>query len=441
MSLSAFRFTLLLVICVAGSSAAPPENAQSYTSPSDVVNARLPEWVRFSGELRARGEGFFGNRFQAGNDDMYLLQRVRLGLQVQPTQWLKFFAQAQDSRVSFTNRVAPAPPYQDSVDLRQAYVQFGGSESQLLDIRVGRQELAFGEERLVGASNWGNVARSFDAVRVGIHRGGYRLDAFSASVVVPRDHAFDRHSDGDNLHGLYGDIAGWVPRAKVQPYLFWRLAPSVTAESGFRGRLDTKTYGVRWSGDLPQKVEYTMELAGQTDSSAGEDTQAWAGFWRIGRQFESLPLQPRFRLEVNHASGDSDPSDGRHGTFDVLYPTPHDKYGLADQVGWKNVNHIGVIAEINARPSLVFQAKAHDWWLASARDGLYNSSGAMLLRDPSGLSGKHVGEEIDIQVLWTGGAHVAIGGGVGHLFPGSFVKRVSPGSSFTFPYVQLTYRL
>lgn len=432
---------MLLAMSLRAIAAPPPETQQHFASPSEAVNDHLPEWFKFSGELRAREEGFLGNKFQPGNDDMYLLQRIRLGFQVQPTSWLKFFVQGQDARVSFTDKIAPAPPYQDSADLRQAYVQFGGAESQLLDIRVGRQELAFGEERLVGAGNWGNVSRVFDAVRVGVHHGKYRLDAFSSSVVVPRDHQFDRHLDGDNLHGLYGDIGAWIPRSKVQPFLFWRLAPVAGAESGLREKLDTKTYGVRWNGDLPRKVEYTMEIAGQAGSTGGDTTRAWAGFWRIGKQFESVALQPHFRLEVNHASGDSNPTDGRHETFDVLYPTPHDKYGLADQVGWKNVNHIGFIAEVSPRRSLILQAKAHDWWLASARDGLYNAGGALLVRDPSGLSGKHIGEEIDFQVLWAAPGNVAIGGGIGHMFTGSFLKRTTPGSSYTFPYVQLTYRL
>jgi hypothetical protein len=144
---------------------------------------------------------------------------------------------------------------------------------------------------------------------------------------------------------------------------------------------------------------------------------------------------------VNHASGDTDPKDGRHETFDVLYPTAHDKYGMADQVGWKNVNHIGLIAEVKPRPSLVLQAKAHDWWLASATDGLYNSGGSLLVRDATGSSGKHIGEELDIQLLWSASSRLAIGGGMGHMFPGSFLKHTTPGHSYTFPYVQLTYGL
>ena len=392
----------VVTLCLTGACAAePPASDIHAASPSEIVNEHLPQWVRLTGEVRFREEGFFGNRFTARNDDMYLLQRFRLGLEVRPTPWLNFYAQAQDSRVSFPTRVSPAPPFQDSADLRQAYVQLGG-ETKPFMVRVGRQELAFGEERLVGAGNWGNIARSFDAVRAGFHGNGYRVDAFAASMVVARDHDFDRHTDGDNLHGIYGQFDKLVPRAKVEPYVFWRLSPS---------GVDSKTVGLRWAGALPASFEYTMELAAQRGSRRLEGIQAWAGFWRLGKTFANARWKPGVRLEFNHASGDDNPSDGRYKTFDVLYPTPHDKYGLADQVGWKNINHIGIIGEVKPRPGLVLQVTAHDWWLASARDGLYNSGGALLVRDATGSSGTHVGEEIDGQVLWTVSKHVAIGGG------------------------------
>lgn len=266
------------------------------TSPTEIVNQRLPKWVRLSGELRARGEGFYGDHFTEGRDDLFLLQRVRVGLQIKPTSWLQFFAQGQDARISFQDKVAAAPPYQDSVDLRQAYVQLGGGEKAPLLLRVGRQDLKFGEERLVGASNWGNIARSFDAVRLGFQHGGYHVDAFASSVVVPRDHAFDRHVQGDNLHGLYGGIDHWIPKGKLEPFLFWRLAPVVRSDGGSGGRLDGKTFGFRWTGQLPGAIEYGTEMAAQRGSWAGDDVSAWAGLWRIGRAFDSVKWTPKLRV-------------------------------------------------------------------------------------------------------------------------------------------------
>ena len=400
-------------------------------SPLDPVNRQLPKWVRLTGELRAREEGFLGDRFTEGQDDLYLFQRVRLGVSVKPLKQLEMFVQGQDARVSFQGRIPAAPPYQDSADLRQAWIQIGtGSERHGITLRTGRQELAFGEERLVGASNWGNVSRTFDAVKLGVRHGGYAADVFASSVVAARDHAFDRHNDGDNLHGIYGSIHGWVPRAVLEPFVFWRLSPA---------GLDSKTVGLRWAGQLPHGLEYTTEMATQRGTRSAEDVRAWAGFWRIGRTFTNLQGKPGIRAEINHASGDADPSDRRYGTFDVLYPTAHDKYGLTDQVGWRNINHIGLIAELRPRKTLVLQFKAHESWLVSARDGLYGAGGALIVRDPSGNSGKYVGEELDAQMIWTPRAGVQIGAGLGHLFPGEFLQHTTPGHGYTFPWIGLTY--
>lgn len=426
-----------------GAAPAParPAAVPDVPSPTALLNRQLPGWIQFNGELRYREEGFLGLRFERGNDDMYLLQRVRLGVRLQPVSWLQFVAQAQDARVIDADRIPHLPPYQNRADLRVAYVQIGSGESAPALLRVGRQELAFGEERLVGAGNWGNLARSFDAVRLNLHRGIYRLDAFASSVVVGRDGELDHHVQGDNLHGLYGQIDGWIPKSKIEPYAFWRLARTARPEAGAVGRADTKTIGLRWYGELPQRVEYTTELNFQTGSWASDSVGAWAGLWRLGREFGSLPWKPRLRLELNYATGDRNPTDGKHGTFDVLYPTPHDKYGLADQVGWKNVKHIGLIWETKPKRSLIVQVKGHTWWLASARDGLYNAGGALLVRDLTGSSGTHVGEEIDFQAIWTPSNQVQVGVGLGHMFTGSYLDRTTPGAHYTFPYVSVTYKL
>ena len=431
-------FLLHFAVLAAATLHAAPDSQQTPPTPVSAINRSLPSWVRLTGELRARGETVLGNRFTEGEDDSYLLQRVRLGVELKPLPYLQMFVQGQDSRVSFTDRINPAP-FRDSADLRQAWFQFGHGEKSSFNFRIGRQELAFGEERLVGASNWGNVGRSFDAAKLAVQHDGYGATFFASSVVVPRDHAFDRHLDGDNLHGAYGSITRLIPQAAIEPYVFWRVAPRVQAEAGAFGRLDSKTTGFRWAGKLPYATEYTAEMVMQRGSWGNDSVSAWAGFWRLGRTFGRSDWRPTLRLELNHASGDKDPNDRLHGTFDVLYPTPHDKYGLADQVGWKNVNHIGLIGEVKPKQQLVLQAKVHDWWLDAARDGLYNSGGALLVRDRTGTSGTHVGEEVDLQVSWAAMPGLQVAGGVGHMFAGEFLRHATPGNSYTFAYTTLVY--
>jgi hypothetical protein len=108
-----------------------------------------------------------------------------------------------------------------------AYAEFGDTGAGRYGLRVGRQELGYGELRLLGASNWANAATVFDAVRATWRPNKkYRMDAFAASVVHPLRGEFNRHTPGNNLHGLYGGLEDVVPKATVEPYFFWRISPN-----------------------------------------------------------------------------------------------------------------------------------------------------------------------------------------------------------------------
>ena len=151
--------------------------------PSAWLNEDLPSWLQFSGEYRARLEGFKDGGFKPDNSDMYGLSRLRLNVAIQPANWFRLVGQTQDARVFWNDRVASAPPYQNTFDLRLAYAEVGAADGPVT-LRVGRQELDFGEQRLLGSLPWTNVTRSFDAVRATFRSSGYRLDAFASSVVV-----------------------------------------------------------------------------------------------------------------------------------------------------------------------------------------------------------------------------------------------------------------
>src|SRR5690242_19889759 len=221
--------------------------------PSDYLNEQLPRWLRLSGEFRTRFEQSGSSGFSNPEDD-YLLARTRFNIAIQPVSWLKFFGQTQDSRGFFQDVGHPAPPYQDSWDIRQAYVEIGDAEKGPIAITTGRQEINLGDQRLVGSLDWTNTARSFDAVRVSVRHSGYRLDGFASSVVDQHDQELNHHTQGNNLHGLYGGLDSLIPAATIEPYILWRLAPlslSPVTEHGGRGRLNQKTTGVGPNGKAP----------------------------------------------------------------------------------------------------------------------------------------------------------------------------------------------
>ncbi len=417
------------------------QQAQTFV-PSDVVNSQLPGWVRFSGEYRARFEGFTGGGYKPDSDDAYLLNRFRLNMKLIPTGWLKLIFQAQDARVFWKNQNPAAPPYQDTFDLRMAFAEIGDMEKGSVALRVGRQELAFGEQRLIGHANWLNTARTFDAARLTLRRNGYRLDAFASSVVNARDGEWNHHQQGNNLHGLYAGADRLIPNAVLEAYTLWRVAPwfaNPVNEHGTRGKLDSHTTGVRFAGKLPRNVDYGTEMATQMGSLGTDGIRAWAGEWRLGYTLTRFRYKPHFTTEYNYASGDANPKDGKRGTFDPLYPTAHDKYGLSDQVGWRNIHHLHVGPDFKVSPKLTLSSNYHSWWLASATDALYAASGAAVARVANGTAGRHVGQELDGQATWQWNKQTQVAGGFAHIFPGQFLQKATPGRSYNYPFVMIGY--
>ena len=439
-------FTLLLsVLSCAGlhaqqSAAVAP--ARAAKRPSDYLNEQMPKWVRLNGEVRGRIEGLTGIGYGTSND-AYWLHRVRLNMTLLPTAWMKLQLQAQDAQVFGRNAKPDGPPFADTMDLRAAYLEVGDPEKQTFALRAGRQELVFGAQRLVGHVSWLNTARTFDAVRATMRAklgaASYRLDAFAASVVNIRDADFNKRAAGNNFHGAYGSITSLVPLATIEPYGFWRLSPRLTAETGTRGNLDAKTIGVRWVGKLPAGVDYGMEMARQVGSLASDDVDAWAGHWVAGVVAPMIAYSPRVFVEYNFASGDADPRDGSRGTFDQLYPTAHDKYGLADQVGWRNIHHGRAGIEMKPQAKLLVTVGYQTYWLDSARDGLYAATGALVARRADGSAGRRVGTEMDLQAVYTLSPQIQISGGFGRLFPGAFLRATTPGGDYQFSYLMWNY--
>ena len=97
-------------------------------------------------------------------------------------------------------------------------------------------------------------------------------------------------------------------------------------------------------------------MAVQTGSLGADSVQAWAGHWQLRA---GAPTRVPLGLtgEYNYASGDADPTDGTRGTFDQLYPTGHDKYGLADQVGWRNIHHLRAGVELTPIKAVLLTAQ------------------------------------------------------------------------------------
>lgn len=401
------------------------------------ANELLPQWFRLRGEFRERLEGFDGLGFNSIRDDLYWLSRLRLNATVTPSKQLSVQAQVQDARVAKKTVGPTGAPFKAPIDLRMAFADVGSATGPVA-VRAGRQELVYGEQRLIGHVSWLNAARTFDGVKATIRTKAFSTDVFATSVVRILDGEFDKSGNGNRFAGAYGTTAKLIPQATVEPYVLYKRDVNLRAEAGGLGTLKETTAGVRIAGRLPARLDYGIEIALQRGSLGTDDISAWAGHWQMR---ESLPGRGAVKLtgEYNFASGDDDPTDNVRGTFDQLYPTPHDKTGLSDQIGWKNIHHARAGIEVSPFRATPFAVNYHSWWLAEAKDAVYNIGNAALGRIATGAADRHVGQEIDVQVSRALTPQLQAAAGYAHIFPGAFLKAATPGASYSHPYVMLTY--
>lgn len=432
--------------------AAPPPPAPSAGLVNDLLREQSGGFTNWDigGQVRARFEGKSGFAVPGTGansvdfsgltpDNNYWLLRSKLHVGWRPLSWVNLFGEARDSQ-SFSDDRVPEPE-EDSLDLHQAWVNIGDPKEFPLSAKVGRQELSYGDERLVGAFDWNNIGRVFDAAKVRYDNPEFWVDAFTGRVVLANDGEFNVVNDYDWFSGIYSSSRTLVPKHEAQFYFLARNtgaeSPNATTGSPQAGgptARDIYTLGARFQS-LPGQFgpwDYDAELAGQFgnfyDATAGErlDHRAFAAHAAGGYTWKDTPFTPRAGLEYNFGSGDSDPTDDTHGTFENLFPTNHKFYGFMDFFSWQNMHDVRLTTSVKPSKALTVTLDYHLFWLADTSDYFYGVSGAPRRSGGYGIqpgNDSFAGSEIEVVATYRVTRFGVLQAGYGHFFRGDYIKQ------------------
>jgi hypothetical protein len=396
------------------------------------------------GQLRGRYElkddaGSFPDRdfIRRGvdNDNDYLLLREKLHIGWQPESWLSFFVEGRGAQAVSDDR--DASPEQDGWDLHQGYFKLGDPKIFPMTLQVGRQEMLYGDEHLIGIGDWGNTGRSFDAVRLRATLGETSwVDVFTSRVVIARDEHFNESNDEDQFSGIYAFSQELAAGLDTQAYFLARNvgegSPNAIARGiGGPSERDVYTYGVRVKslvGAL-HSWDFTAEGLGQfgnvVTGGVDRDLRSYAFFGNFGYTFERAWGQPRLGLGYDHGSGDSDPKDGKQQTFEQLFGTNHAYYGVMDLVGPRNIQSPRVSFGLKPGKKLTLSLDYILFWLADTHDFFYPESGPARTQNGYGRNPQFdsfVGSELDLVAKYAVTPWASVHMGYGHFFPGAYIK-------------------
>jgi Alginate export len=410
-------------------------------APLTDLDAKLPKWVDLQAEERFRYEGYDNNSFKAGTDDSYLLNRFRFQVDLHSASWLRVTAQVQDARAGY-QKPPIGPPNTVRWDLKLAYLEVGAPDQHWFSLRVGRQIINY-NNTIIANSEWRNQARSYDAAVLNLNAKREHLGLFAASAVVPQAYGVSPHQEGNNIYGAYGRIDDLVPHSNVEPFFLWRVQPAEVVEAAVKkttAKEDEKVLGVRFKAQAHTALDYGGELILETGEVGSQPIQAWAGQAGAAYQFLDVASKPRVFAQYDYASGNSNPAQSKsHTTFDTIYPTAHDRLGIADLFGWQNIESVRAGATVEPHRRLTVTVQGLDFWAADALDSIYNSSGGAIVANKTN-HGRHLGAEIDSYSWYELNQHFNVGGGVAYFGGGQFLTNVTTSHSYTYYYFALNFK-
>jgi hypothetical protein len=378
--------------------------------------------IKVGAEAWTRGEAFINpNLDTAADNKTNILQRIR----VQATgTWghLTVFGQLQDARTWGFEKSTVSN--EGNVDLHQGYFQWqfeDESKKQNTYLRVGRQEIDLGNQRLIGSLNWAVTARSFDAVR--LHTENRYFDVDAAWMVLRGRGPYAAPDSSDPAQPTNGTHVGAL-RIGVHPAK-WLNVDALTllnhddkgqkANSNDIGNVGLRAYAKNIGG-----FEYEIEGNAQFGNNGGKAHQAWAAagqaqyLFGVGQQH----LNPGLRLGYVIASGDSAKKPNKSQEFFNFYPTNHIHYGLMDLFGWRNISQVEATAVLagdgGKKGRLDLSYRFNQLQKSSGR--WTNAVGGVVGVDPTN-SENTLGHEVDLQLTMKPFKPVFVQAGYGVFIP------------------------
>ena len=397
----------------------------------------LPKWLSLDGEVRGRTEGQTSNNEVSGNDRVYELTRVRGGVTVEPTSFLRGYLQFQDTHALGLPVPQVNANMRNTFDLFQGYLDIHVHD---LDVVTGRQELRFGSERLVGISDWTNNSRTWDGFDA--HFGSKNwVEAFATSVVTVHPTSLDNHGAGLTFYGAVGTITTLVKGTQIQPFNYIHREAKVTSQQGVAGGELEDTFGIEVNGDVKRGVFYDVMGALQRGSYSNDSIHSGVGYAKVGYQATRIPWRPRFTGEYDYATGNAHRNPNRMSTFDQLYPSNHNAFGLVDLFGFQNITESRASVDLSPAKSLTLLFQTESLHVADTQDSVYSGAAAVLLKAPAaGFAASDLGQDLDASGAYRVNEYLLAEAGVGHLFPGRVLAENGKAPPLTLGYLQLEYR-
>lgn len=333
------------------------------------IDSKSHSWLSLGGEYRWQYQNFinedWGDRVSDPNG--FILSRLLVHADLHLGKRLRLFAQLKNNTIH-SREGAIRSIDQNILGLHQGFAIFNFGEDFSSELRLGRQEMSLGSQRLVATREGPNNRLSFDGVR---YLREYQLWSWSAFYMHPVletpdifDGGFNRES---NLFGVYTVRKNGPVHLNYDFYYLGVYHQNARFDRGVGEEL-RHSIGMRfWKNSA--KWIYDFEAVYQFGYYNSASIQAYTLSTNANYVFSLWNKKSTLGIKTEVISGDGG-EEALMTAFNPLYPRGA-YFGLAALLGPVNLLdfHPSFILELS--PKLSFNIDYDLFWRYSLNDGIY----------------------------------------------------------------------
>jgi Alginate export len=398
--------------------------------------------ISFGGELREQYQYFDNQNF---GDVPPTVQKVSVG-----QLWHRVMAHSNLEigsktrifvQLNSTFRFFNPNPYnevdEDRLSIHQAFIDYSFTKNW--QIRLGRQEMGYGNNRILTFREGPNTRLTFDAAILKYKSDQRKIDFLAVTPVINNQYAFDEVSFKEYIIGFYA-TENFIPKKLLVDYYVINFQADTRKYNFVSGSENRQSYGLRVFSQNP-KLNYELESTYQLGTFNNQNINAYSFSSDVNYKVDSK-LNFIIGLGANYISGDKNKTDNQLNTYNLIYSKP--SYGLAAPIGSSNIVNFNPYIRVNPIQKMSVYAGIYFLNRQSNQDGTYSPGMAQVRPTPANLfasTEKSIGTQYALEMSYTlnknisfalDGAYFSAGKYVAATGKGLDIKYISFKSTFKF---------
>jgi hypothetical protein len=397
--------------------------------------------ISFGGELREQYQ-YFENQNFADVPPTFkkvsvgqLWHRVMAHTNIELGAKTRIFVQF-NSTFRFFNPNPIGEVDEDRLSIHQAFIDYSFNKNW--QIRLGRQEMSCGNNRLITFREGPNTRLAFDAAIVKFKTENRKIVFLAITPVVNNQYAFDEVSFKDYIFGFYV-TENVIPKKLSLDYYFLNFESENRKYNYASGSENRQSFGFRIFSQNP-KFNYELESTYQTGTFNNKNISAYGLSADINYKIENK-YNLTLGLGANYFTGDKNKNDNQLNTYNLIYSKP--SYGLAAPIGSANLVNFNPYIKLNPIKKISVYAGVYFLNRQSNQDGTYSPGMAQVRPTPAKLftsTEKNIGTQYAFEMSYAVNQNLSFALDTAFFEKGKYVAETGKGKNIQYFSFKTTFK-